>query len=149
MIFAGVVIGLAQSITILLENGKVIDSVVYGLFTPLQDLPQGISALGIYGAQALLHFPVPSYSGQAVLTLPVLTPLSDLIGISRQTCVLAYQYGAVNMDLIVPTNGALMGILAVAGISYDKWIRFIWKPVLLLFALGGAAIITAIQIGYA
>ncbi len=149
MIFAGVVIGLAQSITILLENGKVIDTVVHGLFTPLEDLPQGISALGIYGAQALLHFPVPSYSGQAVLTMPILTPLSDLIGISRQTCVLAYQYGAVNMDMIVPTNGALMGILAVAGISYDKWIRFIWKPVLLLFALGGAAIIAAIQIGYA
>lgn len=149
MIFAGVVIGLAQSITILLEDGKVIDTVVYGLFTPMKDLPQGLSALGIYGAQAVLHFPVPSYSGQAVLTLPILTPLSDLIGISRQTCVLAYQYGAVNMDMIVPTNGALMGILAVAGISYDKWIRFIWKPALLLFVLGGAAILVAIQIGYA
>lgn len=149
MIFAGVVIGLAQSITILLQDGKVIDSVVYGLFTPLKDLPMGLSALGIYGAQALLHFPVPSYSGQAVLTLPILTPLSDLIGISRQTCVLAYQYGAVNMDLVVPTNGALMGILAVAGISYDKWIRFIWKPALLLFALGGAAIVVSIQTGYA
>ncbi|MBC2839807.1 YfcC family protein [Robiginitalea sp. SC105] len=149
MVFAGVVIGLASSITLLLQQGQVIDSIVNGMFSPLKDLHSGVSALGIYAGQALLHFPVPSYSGQAVLTMPILTPLSDLIGISRQTCVLAYQYGAVNMDLIVPTNGALMGILAVAGISYDKWIRFVWKPALLLFALGGLAIIVAIQIGYA
>lgn len=148
MIFAGVIIGMAKSITILLQEGQVIDTLVHGLFSPMEGLPGSISALGMMIGQALLHFPVPSYSGQAVLTMPILTPLSDLIGISRQVCVLAYQYGAVNMDLIIPTNGALMGILAVAGISYDRWIRFIWKPALGLFILAGLAIVIAIQIGY-
>lgn len=149
MIFAGVILGLASSITLLLQKGAVIDTLVYGLFSPMEGMPPAISALGMYGSQALLHFPVPSYSGQAILTMPVLVPLSDLAGVTRQTCVLAYQYGAVNMDLIIPTNGALMGVIAVAGISYDRWIRFIWKPALLLFFLGGVALLIAVQTGYA
>ncbi len=149
MIFACVVIGLAGSITILLEKGVIIDTIVHGLFMPMEGLPASLSALGMLVSQALLHFPVPSYSGQAVLTMPILTPLSDLVGVSRQVTVLAYQYGAVNMDLIVPTNGALMAVLALGGISYDKWLRFIWKPVLLLFAVAAVAILVALQIGYA
>ncbi len=148
MIFAGVILGLASSITLLLQKGAVIDTLVYGLFSPMEGLPPGISALGMLGSQALLHLPVPSYSGQAILTMPVLIPLSDLIGITRQTCVLAYQYGAVNMDLLIPTNGALMGILAVAGISFDRWVRFIWKPALIIFILAAVAILAAVQTGY-
>ena len=81
--------------------------------------------------------------------MPILTPLSDLIGISRQVTVLAYQYGAVNMDLIVPTNGALMAILAVGGIRFDSWLRFVWKPALILFGVAAVAILVAVQIGYA
>jgi len=148
MIFACVVIGLAGSITILLEKGVVIDTIVHGLFTPMEGLPASLSSVGMLASQALLHFPVPSYSGQAVLTMPILTPLSDLMGISRQVTVLAYQYGAVNMDLIVPTNGALMAILAIGGISYDQWLRFIWKPALILFAVAAVAILVALQMGY-
>ena len=146
MIFACVVIGLAGSITILLEKGVIIDTIVHGLFTPMEGLPASLSAIGMLAAQALLHFPVPSYSGQAVLTMPILTPLSDLIGMSRQAVVLAYQYGAVNMDLIVPTNGALMAVLAIGGISYDKWLRFIWKPALILFGVAALALIVAVEI---
>ncbi len=148
MVYAGVILGLASSITLLLQKGVIIDTLVYALFSPMEGLPPGISALGMYGSQALLHFPVPSYSGQAILTMPILVPLSDLVGITRQTCVLAYQYGAVNMDLIIPTNGALMGTLAVAGITFDRWMRFIWKPALMIFILGAIAILTAVQTGY-
>ncbi len=148
MIFAGVIIGLAGSITLLLEQGKVIDTIVYGMFTPMEGLPAGLSALGMFVGQAVLHMPVPSYSGQAILTMPILTPLSDLAGVSRQVCVLAYQYGAVNMDMVFPTNGALMGILAVAGIPYNKWFRFIWRPALLLMALAAAAILLAVYTGF-
>ena len=149
MIFACVVIGLAGSITILLEKGVVIDTIVYGLFTPMEGLPASLSALGMLASQALLHFPVPSYSGQAVLTMPILTPLSDLVGISRQITVLAYQYGAVNMDMIVPTNGALMAVLAIGGVSYDRWLRFIWKPALILFGVAAVALLVAVKTGYA
>ena len=143
MIFACVVIGLAYSISLILKDGMVIDSIVYGLFGPLKFLPPALSAVIMMIGHSVLHIPVPSYSGQAIMTMPILVPLSDLIGISRQTCVLAYQYGAVMADMIIPTNGALMAVLAVASVTYDKWIRFIVKPMLLILGLAALTLIVA------
>jgi uncharacterized ion transporter superfamily protein YfcC len=147
MTFAAILIGVANSIPLILQKGIIIDSIVYGIFTPLQFLPAGLSAITMMFSQLLLHYPIPSYSGQAILTMPILSPLSDLIGLSRQVCVLAYQYGAVMMDLIVPTNGALMAVLAIAGISYDKWFRFIWKPMLIILTLAAVALVVAVMTG--
>jgi len=147
MTFACIIIGLANSITIILEKGMIIDTIIYGLFTPLQHLPRAMAAVLMMVAQSLLHFPVSSYSGQAVMTLPILSPLSDLIGISRQVTVLAYQYGAVMMDMMIPTNGALMAILAVSGIPFDKWVKFIIWPALILLCLCSVALIVAVIIG--
>lgn len=148
MIFAGVILGMARGIPIILKEGMVLDTIIYALFTPLQYLPQGLSAIAMMISQSLLHFPVASYSGQAIMTMPVLAPLSDLIGISRQICVLAYQYGAVMMDSVIPTNGGLMAIITIAGISYNNWFRFIIQPLLIMLAIGGSAILLAIIIGY-
>jgi uncharacterized ion transporter superfamily protein YfcC len=142
------IMGLASCIPLLLREGMIMDTIIYGLFTPIEELPASLSALGMMASQALLHFPVSSYSAQAILTMPILTPLSDLVGISRQVCVLAYQYGAVNMDFIVPTNGALMAILAIAGIPYNKWLRFIWKPLALFFGLASIAVVTGVLTGF-
>jgi uncharacterized ion transporter superfamily protein YfcC len=92
--------------------------------------------------QSAMHVPVPSTSSQAVLTLPLLVPLSDLIGLSRQVTVLAYQYGAGLCDLLTPTNGALMAMLAAAGVRYEDWFRFalpLLGGLLLLAALAVAA----------
>jgi uncharacterized ion transporter superfamily protein YfcC len=146
MTFACVVIGMANSISLVLKDGMIIDTIVHGLFTPLQYLPGELSAVGMMIAHSFLHFPVPSYSGQAILTMPILIPLSDLLDISRQVCVLAYQYGAITMDLIIPTNGALMAVITVAGISYDDWVKFITKKLLVILALSALAIIVASQI---
>jgi uncharacterized ion transporter superfamily protein YfcC len=148
MTFPAIVMGLASTIPLILEKGQILDSIVYGLFAPIEDFPPALSAIGMMVGQALLHFPVSSYSGQALLTMPVLTPLSDLVGLSRQVCVMAYQYGAVLMDVIVPTNGALMAIITISGISYKSWLRFIWRPLLLLFIVGGAALIIGVLTGF-
>jgi len=147
MTFAAIIIGLANSISIVLEKGVIIDSVIYGLFLPLQHLPTSISAISMMISHSLLHLPVPSYSGQAVLTMPILIPLSDLIGLSRQVCVLAYQYGAITMDVIVPTNGALMAILAIAKIDYKEWFQFIWKFLATIMILSALAIVVAVMLG--
>ena len=147
MTFAAIIIGLANSISIVLQKGMIIDSIIYGLFQPLQYLPSSISAVAMMGSQAILHFPIPSSSGQAILTMPILAPLSDLIGLSRQVCVLAYQYGAILMDFLVPTNGALMAIIAIAGISYDEWFKFAIKPLLIMFVFCAIVIMTAIHLG--
>lgn len=147
MAFAAVVVGLARSLYLILDEGKIIDSIVFGLFNPLQDLPIMVSAVGMTTAQAILHIPVPSNSGQAVLTMPLLTPLADLIGMSRQVMILCYQYGANFMDLLTPTNGALLAMLTAAGVSYKEWFAFCWKPYLLIMGISLLAIFTAIFIG--
>jgi len=143
MAYAALLIGFARAISTVLEDGRIIDTIVNGLFTPLEDLPRLASALGMVAGQALIHVPVPSVSGQAVLTMPVLVPLADLLGMSRQVIVLAYQYGAGLCDLVTPTNGALMAILAAAGVRYEHWIRFTLPLYLGLVALGCVSIAVA------
>jgi uncharacterized ion transporter superfamily protein YfcC len=147
MTFAALLIGFARAIYIVLDQGRIIDTIVHGLFLPIAQLPVALSALGMMGAQTLIHFPVPSTSGQAVLTLPVLIPLSDLIGLSRQVTVLAYQYGAGLCELLTPTNGALVAMLAATGTSFGVWLRFFLPRFLVLAGLGVLAILIAIATG--
>jgi uncharacterized ion transporter superfamily protein YfcC len=141
MAFAALLIGFARGIYVVLEEGRVVDTIVQGVFTPIADLPVAVSALAMMAAQTLIHVPVPSTSGQAVLTLPLLVPLSDLIGLSRQVTVLAYQYGAGLCELITPTNGALMAMLAASGVRYEEWLRFAG----MLF--GALLVLAAVAIG--
>ncbi|THV59341.1 YfcC family protein [Flagellimonas alvinocaridis] len=148
MMFAAILLGLANSISLLLKEGMIMDTIVYGLFGPLKYLSPSVSAVSMMVAHSFLHFPVPSYSGQAVLTMPILIPLSDLIGVSRQTCVLAYQYGAVMADMIVPTNGALMAVLALCNIPYNKWLKFALRPTLLIVLIAAIALVVSVAIGY-
>ncbi len=147
MAYAGLLIGFARAIYVVLDDGRIVDTIVHGMFTPIEALPVTISALGMMVAQAFIHVPVPSVSGQAVLTMPVLVPLSDLLGLSRQVTVLAYQFGAGLTDLITPTNGALMAILAAGGVDYQEWMKFTLKWYLALMALGAGVVIVAIAIG--
>ena len=147
MAYAAMLIGFARAIFVVLNEGRIIDTLVDALVTPLQHLPVALSALGMMVVQAAVHAPVPSVSGQAVLTMPVLVPMSDLIGLSRQVVVLAYQYGAGLMELITPTNGALMAVTAAAGVKYGDWLEFAVPLFAALLALGGVAIVVAIAIG--
>ena len=147
MAYAGLLIGFARAIFVVLQDGRVVDTIVQGMFAPLEGLPVLASSLGMIVAQAAIHVPVPSVSGQAVLTMPVLVPLSDLLGMSRDVTVLAYQYGAGLCDLITPTNGALMAILAAAGVRYDDWIKFTVPLYGGLVLLGAVAVAVALAIG--
>jgi uncharacterized ion transporter superfamily protein YfcC len=132
---AAVLIGVARSISLVLEDGRVIDTILQGLVTPLADAPRAMAAVLMVPVQALLHIPVSSVSGQAVLTMPVMIPLSDLLGISRQATVLAYQAGAGLTEFWTPTNGTLMAILLSVKCPYERWLRFALPMVLLLTAL--------------
>ena len=147
MAYAGLLIGFARAIYVVLQDGRVVDTIVHALFTPLEGLPVLASSVGMVAAQTAIHVPVPSVSGQAVLTMPLLVPLSDLLGMSRQVTVLAYQYGAGLCELLTPTNGALMAILASAGIRYEDWVRHAFPLYLGLVALGLLAIALALAIG--
>jgi len=145
--FAGLIVGFARAIFVVLEQGHVIDTIVHGLFTPISGLPVPLAALGMLPLQAAVHVAVPSTTGQAVLTLPVLVPLSDLLGLSRQVTVMAYQYGAGLCEFVTPTNGALVAILTAAGVRLEDWLRFATPLVLGLLALAAVAIGTGLVWG--
>jgi uncharacterized ion transporter superfamily protein YfcC len=147
MAFAALLIGFARGIYVVLDEGRIVDTIVQGLFAPIAGLPTTFAALGMMAVHTVVHFPVPSTSGQAVLTLPLLVPLSDLIGLSRQVTVLAYQYGAGLCEVITPTNGALMAMLAAAGVRYEEWLRFTLPLFALLLGLGALGIGVAIATG--
>ena len=147
MIFAGFIVGLARSIFLIMQEGMIIDTIVYGLFTPLQIVPVSLSAVGMMVSQAIIHVPVSSVSGQAALTIPILTPLADLIGLSRQVMVLAYQYGAGITDLVTPTNGALVAVLAAAKVSFGDWLKFAYKPILVVYLIGAIATFVGVLFG--
>ncbi len=147
MAFAAMLIGFARAIYVVLDQGLIVDTIVYGLFTPITDLPVALSAIGMMVVHTAVHVPVPSVSGHAVLTMPVLVPLSDLLGMSRQVVVLAYQYGAGLCDLLTPTNGALMAILATAGVRYEAWVKFVVPLYLLVASVGVVSVVVAIGIG--
>ena len=144
---AAMLIGFARAIYVVMDQGHIVDTIVHDLFTPLSNLPVALSAFGMMLSHVAIHFPVPSVSGQAVLTIPILVPLSDLLGMSRQVTVLAYQYGAGLCEIVTPTNGALMAVLAAAGVRYESWMKFVLPLYVILMALGLIAILTAIVIG--
>ena len=144
MIFAGFIVGLARSVYLVLEKGEIIDPLIQSLFSPLESMPEALAVAGMFVSQAIVHIPVPSTSGQAVLTIPLTGPLSDLIGLSRDVAVLAFQYPAGLMDMLTPTNGGMMAIIAGAGISYKDWIAYIWKSWLFIAAFALIACFLAI-----
>jgi uncharacterized ion transporter superfamily protein YfcC len=145
---AALLIGFAKAISVVLEQGVVLDTIVQGLVAPLDNLPATASAIGMMGVHVAIHVPVPSVSSQAVLTMPILVPLSDLLGIARQVTVLAFQYGAGLCELITPTNGSLMAVLAAAGVPFNRWFRFALPLFLILFVLGALAVAAAIATGF-
>jgi uncharacterized ion transporter superfamily protein YfcC len=147
MALAAVLVGVARAIFVVLDDGRIVDTIVHALFTPIADLPRAFAAVAMMAAHMGVHIPVPSVSGQAVLTMPIMAPLSDLLGMSRQVAVLAYQYGAGMTDMITPTNGALMAVLAAARVGYDEWLRFAAPWWALLTALGAVAVVVALAIG--
>ena len=146
MAYAAVLIGFARAIFVALDQGVIVDTIVNGLVSPLQHLPVAACAVAMMGVQAVLHFPVPSVSGQAVLTMPLLVPVSDLIGLSRQVTVLAFQYGAGLTELVTPTNGAIVAVAAASGVKFGDWLSFAVPIYLLLLVFSAMAIGAAILI---
>jgi uncharacterized ion transporter superfamily protein YfcC len=133
---AALVIGFAAGIIVILQNGKVIDVMLGAMAEGLQGSGKA-SALGImYGIQTFINVFIPSASAKAAVTMPVMAPFSDLIGVSRQATVLAFQFGDGFTNMITPCSGVLMAVLSVARIPYERWFGFIWKFILALILIG-------------
>lgn len=141
-------VGLAASIKVLMEMGNISDTISYNLSEMLQGLPLYASAIGMSISQSMLNFFIPSGSGQALATLPVMLPLGEVLGLTRQTTILAFQIGDGISNLINPTLGGLIAMLTMCRVPLDRWLRFIFPIALILFALASLGLVVAVFTGY-
>jgi len=141
--YAALVVGLARSILVILRDAQVMDTLTHALAATVRRWPSSVSAVGIYIVQNVLNFFVPSGSGQAAVSMPILAPLGDLLGITRQTNVLAYQLGNGLTNIFVPTQGYFMAALGILGIPWSKWVRWLLPLLLIWVAIGCAAVLVA------
>lgn len=148
ILFGAMIVGFAKGIIVILENGKVIDTIVHGMSTLLGDVPSSIVILSMFVLQFLLNFFIPSGSGQALTTMPLMVPISDLLNINRQLTVLAFQYGDAISNILFPTSAILMGALAVGKITYTQWLKFAWKLIIVWVLICSIAMSIALVVGY-
>ena len=141
-------IGVARAIQVVLNEAGIVDTLVHGISVPLEGLPGALSAVGMFFVQSLANFFIPSGSGQAYVTMPIMAPLADLVGVSRQVAVLAFQFGDGFSNILVPTQAVIVGALAMAGIPYDRWLRFILPFMVKIWIVGSMALVVAVWIGY-
>jgi uncharacterized ion transporter superfamily protein YfcC len=141
--YAGLVVGLARSTLVILRDAQVMDTITQAMAATIQRWPSSISVIGVYIMQNLLHFIVPSGSGQAAVSMPILAPLGDLLGITRQTNVLAYQLGNGLTNVFIPTQGYFMAALGILRIPWSKWVRWLAPLLLIWLAIGCAAVLVA------
>lgn len=133
---AALIVGLAGGIIVILEDGKIVGSILHHLAGSMNDLGQ-VASIGImYVIQTIINVIIPSGSAKAALTMPIMAPFSDLINISRQATVMAFQLGDGFTNMITPTSGVLIGVLGVARIPYEKWVKWITPIMIVLMVLG-------------
>lgn len=153
MIGAALVVGMAQGIIIVLggtsaSEPTVLNTILHSISSAMHGLPSVVSAWLMYVFQTVFNFFVVSGSGQAALTMPIMAPLSDLLGVNRQVSVLAFQLGDAFSNLIVPTSGCLLGVLGVAKLDWGKWVRFQIKMQAVLFITASLAVVGAVLTGF-
>ena len=133
---AALVVGFATGIIVILQDGKAIDSILASLQRGLEGSGPLASLSAMYGIQALINFVIPSATAKAAATIPIMAPFSDLVGVSRQAMVLAFQFGDGFTNMITPTSGVLVAALGMARVPYAKWVKWVWKMVVVLLILG-------------
>lgn len=149
MATGALVVGLARGLLVTMEGSMIIDTIVYSLASIISGLPKAISAVGMLIVQSLINFAIPSGSGQAATTMPIMAPLADVLDLSRQTAVLAYQFGDGISNSIIPTSGVLLANLSVAKIKYEQWVKFVAPLILIWTVVAAIFMVIAVLINYA
>ncbi len=142
-------VGLANAVRIVMDDGQISDTITYGLAGALEGLPDVGAAVGMVGVQTIINLLIPSGSGQALATLPVMIPLGDLLGLTRQVTIEAFQLGDGLTNLVNPTMGGLIAMLAMCRVPLDRWLRFVAPLFGVLMALGLVVLVGAVLGGYA
>jgi len=148
MVVAALVVGFARGIVVVMTDAQILDTVIHAAASLLDGTSPHIGVQGMLAFQTLLNLFIPSGSGQAAVTMPLMAPLADLLGITRQTAVFAYQCGDGFSNMIIPTSGTLMAMLLMARVPYERWLRFAVPLVLQLLVLSGLFLAGAVALGY-
>ena len=130
------------------QDGLICDSIVHGLAGLIDGLPRTVTAVGMFFIQTFMDFVIPSASGQAAVTMPIMIPLADVLGITRQTAVLAYQFGDGFSNSFWPTAGTLMATLGLIKVPYDRWFKYMGPLFLIWIALGAGFVVFATVTNY-
>ncbi|HSL18032.1 MAG TPA: Na+/H+ antiporter NhaC family protein [Methylomirabilota bacterium] len=144
MTVAALVVGFARAVTVVMEDGLILDTIIQSAAVVLAHVPRLVAAEGMLVFQAILNFFIPSGSGQAAVTMPLMAPLADVLGITRQTAVFAFTCGDGFSNTVIPTSGILMASLGLGGVPYERWLRFMVP--LLAQLLGLAAVFMAVAV---
>ena len=148
LVYGALMIGMANGISLILADGKILDTTVQYLGGLLVVLPSHAQAAGMFLMQLLINGLITSGSGQAAATMPIMLPVADIIGMTKQTAVLAFNFGDGLSNYILPTSSALMGFIAMVGISYSNWMKFMWRLFLIWIVVGAVLVIIANSINY-
>lgn len=148
MIIPALVVGFARGIQVVMTEGLILDTMLNSTALTLEKLPTFLAVEGMFLFQSFLNFFIPSASGQALVSMPLMVPLSDLLDITRQTTVLVYILGDGLSNMIIPTSGVLMAMLGLAGIPYEKWVKFMLPLFIILCLIAFAILAVAVLVSY-
>lgn len=148
MIVPALIVGFARGIQVVMIEGQIVDTILFHTSETLQELPKTLAVEGMFIFQSFLNFFIPSASGQALVSMPLMVPLADLLGVSRQMSVLAFILGDGLSNIIIPTNGVLMAILGIALVPFEKWFRFVFPLFLILMGIAVLTVLIGLYIGY-
>lgn len=148
VLVGALIVGIARGIAVVMNEGQIMDTIVHGLSLAVQGFPGSITSIGMMLVVTAFNFLVPSGSGKAVIMIPILAPLADVVGITRQTAILAYQFGDGISNIFWPTSGYFMASIALAGVPYGKWAKFMLPLFIIWTALGGTFLVIAQVIGF-
>lgn len=123
VLLGALIVGLSRGVSVIMNDAKITDTIIHSLAMVLQNLPPAVTAVGMLIVQTMMNFLIPSGSGQTVVTMPIMAPLADLVGVTRQTAVLALQYGDGFSNIFYPVSGYFMATLALGHVPYEKWIK--------------------------
>ena len=148
ILLGALIVGVARAVSVVLEDGAIMDTIVHGLSLTITAIPESLVPVAMMIVQGLLNFLIPSGSGQAAATMPIMVGLVDLTEMTRQTAVLAFQFGDGFSNIFYPTSGYFMAALAIAQIKYTDWLKFIWPLLLLWYGAAAVFLVIAFFIDY-
>ncbi len=149
MLVGALIVGVARGVSVIMVEGNILDTFVFHIASVVQSLPGAFTAVGILFTQTVFNFLVPSGSGQCLITLPILLPMADLVGLTRQVVVLATHWGDGITNILFPTSGYFVATLAIGRVSFATWLKFYWPFfwIVLATAVIGVVIAQSIALG--